>query len=35
MQQRNFHKCSVYAYSAESGSGKSRCFVSNQKDGEK
>ena len=35
MQQRNFHKGSVYAYSAESGSGKSRCFVPNQKDGEK
>ncbi|MFG6325258.1 MAG: hypothetical protein K1W00_00255 [Lachnospiraceae bacterium] len=35
MQQRNFHKCSVYAYSGEQGSGMSRHFVPNQKDGEK
>ncbi len=35
MQQRNFHKGSFYIYSAESGSGMSRRFVPNQKDGEK
>ena len=35
MQQCNFHKGSVYVYSAEPGSGMSRRFVPNQKDGSK